>query len=148
MKTNGIMIVTVSLAYPRSRTWGNHSVRATVRAIVKDATGRTLRADETVGRASGAGYDKKSAAICEAFAKNSTLETLALWRGFDPDSRIGATWKRDYGYSYAFSGFGISTIDMLMRANGFNSNMIYDREGVIATIDYRRYVPADFLKLF
>lgn len=147
MKTNGIMTVTVSLAYPRSSTWGN-TVRATVRATVDNGFGRILRADETVGRASGAGYDKKSAAICDAFSKNPCLQTLALWRGFDSCPGIGATWKCDYGYSYAFSGAGISTVDVLMRANGFSSNTVYDNDGTLTGCVFSRTVPADFLKLF
>ena len=145
---SNVMHVTIIVEYPYSREWGNYSCRATVRAVVTRADGRNVRNDMTIGHASGAGYDKTSAAICDAFGKNPCLQTLALWHGFDPCPKTVATWKRDYGYSYGFSGAGISTVDMLMRANGFRSNVIYDRDGDLATCDYRRSIPADFLKLF
>lgn len=122
-----------------------------MRATVDNGFGRTLRADKTVGRASGAGYDKKSAAVCDAFDDNPTLQTLALWRGFNPNTSKywgDPTRERDYGYEYVFGGMGMETVFSLMRANGFSSNTVYDNDGTLTGCVFSRTVPADFLKLF
>ena len=115
--------ITVAIDRPYSRYWGNYSAHATVTAEVTKRDGTHIAFDCTQGDASGCGYDKESAAVCHAYNPNKVLQTLALWGGFNPKiSEYGPepTERRDYGYTYAFDGHGMSDCEALMRANGFD----------------------------
>lgn len=143
--------VTVALHYPFCRYWGCSSVYAVVRATVGKDDGTELHQDVTDELATGVGYDKVSSAICRAFQGNKVLETFALWRGFNPNTKahdLSGVEKRDYGYAYVFAGMGVGVLDSLMRANGFRSSLIYDNGDTLVACDFWRTIPADFLELF
>lgn len=147
--------VTVAIDRPYSRYWGNYSAHATVTAEVAKRDGLHIAFDCTQGDASGVGYDKESAAVCHAYKPNKVLQTLALWDGFNPKPyEYGPcpTERRDYGYTYAFAGYGMDMLEALMRANGFDVTEVRsatrDTCHVSAYVFEARNMPNSLAKLF
>ena len=62
--------VTITVEYKRSASWGNYTPHATVEALTK------TRRYESKASASGAGYDKTSAAIAHACNANSAVMAI------------------------------------------------------------------------
>ena len=133
----------IDVHYVRNSTWGrNPNV-----TVIADLDG--VRRDVTVGRASGCGYDKTSAAICYAFRENPLLETLALWDGFNPNKpKYGPErcHNTGHGYRYAFHGQGLDVFEDLMKANGFRMSRV---DGVAGDFVYmfHRDMPDSFVAI-
>ena len=138
------LIIDVDVNYVRNATWGWNP------NVTVDAHLNGVRRDRTYGSASGCGYDKLSAAICYAFRCNPLLQTLALWKGFNPHSeRYGCDpcRERDYGYEYGFDGQGTGVIENLMEANGFKVSAYCDDDGSLAHYTFYREMPESFVAI-
>lgn len=128
------LTISINIEYKRSRTWGWNPT-ATVTASLDG-----VRTDTTIGTASGWGYDKLSAAVCEAFSENPLLQTLLLWDGWNSDTAV-----RDH--EWAFDGMGMDVLLCNLRANGCHVTETWDRQGDPVAYTATRDMPASFVSL-
>ena len=109
----------------RSRTWGHNP-----------AVECYSDSGETSGRASGCGYDKRSAAVAEAFNSSPSIMRVlyqaaekALGRGETAESKTACTgysWSKAIGYGAGYSvlpyfegGVGVSCFWSILNAAGY-----------------------------
>lgn len=101
----GVVWLRIEIEWHKSRTWGNCP-----RAEVECSDGQSVY--RSTGYASGCGYDKESAAVCEAVAKCAPLSRLLI----ENAGRIRRNPADVSGVSkcgalprWSFSGAGMST---------------------------------------
>lgn len=130
----------ITIEYKRNRTWGANP-RATVTAELYD-----VREDMTTGKASGCGYDKPSAAVCNAFRENPLLQTLLLWDGWKANTvQYGPDVIREQ--EWHFAGMGVESLLDHLRANKFVAYDVYDDNGRLTGVVAWRDMPKSFVSL-
>lgn len=134
------LTISIAVEYKRSRTWGWNPT-ATVTASLDG-----VRTDTTTGMASGCGYDKLSAAVCEAFSENPLLQTLLMWDGWQTETETYMpNVVRDH--EWAFDGMGMSALLRNLRANGCHVTETRDKQGDPIAYTVTRDMPASFVSL-
>ncbi len=134
------LTISINIEYKRNRTWGWNPT-ATVTAVLDG-----VRTDTTTGTASGWGYDKLSAAVCEAFSENPLLQTLLMWDGWQTDTKThGANVVQNQEWS--FGGMGMSALLRNLRANGCHVTETRDKQGDPIAYTATRDMPAAFVSL-
>lgn len=135
--------IDVTVKWTRSRTWG-YNPRAEI-----IASGEQFHT--TTGRASGCGYDKRSAAIAEALNESAAVLRLlytttekALKKGYKPPES-GALFGDVLGYGAGYSvlpyfegGCGFTTIKNIFSACGFVLSCEYNGD----TEEFYTFTPA------
>lgn len=134
------LTISIAVEYKRSRTWGWNPA-ATVTASLDG-----VRTDTTTGTASGCGYDKLSAAVCEAFSENPLLQTLLMWDGWKTDTEMYMP-NVVHEHEWAFDGMGMSALLRNLRANGCHVTETRDRQGDPIAYTATRDMPASFVSL-
>lgn len=140
----------ITVVWKRSSVWG---YCPTIEAAATLYEGNVQRRYDTgMGRASGCGYDKRSAAVNKALYDLPLLQTLLLWRGF----RHTSPWsefplyglsKSEYGWRLTAGGAGMGTIERIFEANGFREVCNSTRDGMYEFYHFERVMPSSFLKL-
>ena len=134
------LTISINIEYKRNRMWGWNPT-AMVTASLDG-----VRTDTTTGTASGCGYDKLSAAVCEAFSENPLLQTLLLWDGWNTDTELyGSGAVRDH--EWAFDGQGMNVLLRNLLANGCHVTETRDTQGDPVAYTATRDMPASFVSL-
>lgn len=134
------LTISINIEYKRNRMWGWNPT-AMVTASLDG-----VRTDTTIGKASGCGYDKLSAAVCEAFSENPLLQTLLMWDGWQTATKThGANVVQNQKWS--FGGMGMSALLRHLRANGCHVTETLDTQGDPVAYTVTRNMPASFVTL-
>lgn len=145
----------ITVVWKRISVWG---LCPTVEAAATLYEGNVQRRYDTgMGRASGCGYDKRSAAVNTALYDLPLLQTLLLWRGFHhtygdlypykSDETLYGLSRRDYGWALHADGCGMEVIEDIFKANGFREVRTFTRDGGVESYHFERVMPSSFLKL-
>ena len=125
----------IRITYTKNRTWGSNP-----HAEVETTDGTTIT--RTYGTASGAGYDKTSAAVARALNGNPGI-MRALYEAEEQRLADGSKRsRRDYiGYGSGYNvlpcferGVGMSAICKILTAIGYNVKSSEDGSLYIATL--------------
>ena len=116
--TKEIETISISVEWKKSKMWGNNPT-ATVNVNFKDFTRNSF-----VGKASGCGYDKESAAIAEALNQcNELKKLLYVVKNENVEAKNQDIFGYGAGYGqlpYFESGVGTSCYNSIFEKIGFN----------------------------
>lgn len=127
--------VYIRITYTNSRTWGSNP-----RAEVETTDGTTIT--RTYGTATGAGYDKTSAAVADALNGNPGI-MRALYEAEDKRLADGSKKSRrnciGYGSGYNVlpcieGGVGMSAICKILESIGYNVTSTFSGDVYVATL--------------